>query len=208
MGCAIDCMLKKSFYFHLYCTPKGASYYLFTESLSIVGLDEFLFSEDSNCLALVTNRPVSTPSLYAEIYVEKRGDFVRHWNIRMRFFHIFWVNQTFDHVLLTYGLYQHSLENGNLCQKMGFGAGMVWNFFFFSKTVRKVKDTFRIWRSSWVLQNHIDRTRQSKTCWFFSCSFAGHKYLLAITSKDSGCYRDLHFVNCGTHGHTHTKERD
>lgn len=40
MGCTVDYMLKGPFYYHLYCTAKGASCSLFTESLSIVGLGE------------------------------------------------------------------------------------------------------------------------------------------------------------------------
>lgn len=41
MGCTVDCMLKRSFYYHLYCTPKGGHRSLFTESLSVVGLGDF-----------------------------------------------------------------------------------------------------------------------------------------------------------------------
>lgn len=33
-----------------------------------------------------------------------------------------------------------------------------------------------------------------------------NKYLRALSSSDSGCYKDLHLANCGTHGHTHPKE--
>lgn len=63
--------VKEIILFPFILQPNRASYYLFTESSSIVGLGEFLFSEDFNCLALTTNTPVSTPSLYAEIYIEK-----------------------------------------------------------------------------------------------------------------------------------------
>lgn len=59
-----------------------------------------------------------------------------------------------------------------------------------------------------MLQNHTDKMRVDKVkpAGFFFCILLQDTNKFAITSSDSGCYRDLHLVNCGTHGHTHPKE--
>lgn len=59
-----------------------------------------------------------------------------------------------------------------------------------------------------MLQNHTDKMRVDKVkpAGFVFCILLQDTNKFAITSSDSSCYRDLHLVNCGTHGHTHPKE--
>lgn len=189
MGCAVDCMLKRPFYYHLYYTPKGVSS-VFTESLSVLGLGRVFFSEDFNFLSLVINRPISTPSLYAEIYTEKKRWFYEALKSQNEVLPHFLGESdiwSYCYVLVTYGVCQHSFEWWKLVLGDGiWGQHSLKIILFFSLRLlkkRKVKDIFRIWRSSWVLQNHTDKMRldKIKPAVFTVICFLSHPEILGVT---------------------------
>lgn len=198
MGCAVDCTksacYKEPLCYHLYCTPEGGSCSGFIDSSSTVGLGVYFFNKDFNWLVIVTNRPTSTPYLYVVIYLKKKRWCVETFLSRKEVLHFWgWIRH-----LIILGKRYLCADNLWSWLKLAwaketcvtgdrFWAGAVWklNFFFLSKIVRKVKDIFKMWEFRSVAKPHRwNESWQSKTCWFFLCSFAGHKYI-------SACYHFL-----------------
>lgn len=160
MDCIKSACEREPLYYHLYCTPEGGSCSHFADHLSTVVLGVYFFNKDFNCLTVVTSRSTSTTYLYVDIYFTKKGDVLRHFNLRRRFFcFLGGVNQTFDHnreevfmccylwSLLTLAWAKETCVTGDEI----LGRHSLNFFFFLFKIVGKVKDIFRTWKSSGVL---------------------------------------------------------